>query len=324
MESIHRPRRGLSGLFWAVDNREDPPVPFQVVHRTRYAYDAPVRPGRHRLMLRPRDSHDLRLLNATLSIAPQANVEWRHDVFGDSIGLATFTGETTELAIQSRLLIERFPLDLDHAERRAARAWPFVYDGDDRADLGALAIPERLEDEEAVMGWVRERLGDPAAHSATDLLYRPSETIHGALAYAAREAEGAQSARATIERGSGTCRDYAQLMIEAARALGYGARFVTGYLHSPALDDGAADGRATVGAAATHAWAEVYAPDEGWIAFDPTNNAIESRDLIRVAAVRTARQASPVSGGFRGAAASTMDVTVEIAEATGSPDGPPA
>lgn len=299
-------------------------MPFQVVHRTSYAYDAPVRLGRHRLMLRPRDSHDLRLLDATLSISPDAAVEWRHDVFGNSIGLASFTAETTELAIESRLLIERFPLALDACERGAARPWPFVYDGDDRADLGALAIPERLEDEEPILAWVRERLGDPAAHSATDLLYRLSETIHGALTYAAREAEGTQSARATIERGSGTCRDYAQLMIEAARVLGYGARFVTGYLYSPALDDGAADGRASVGAAATHAWAEAFAPDEGWIAFDPTNNAIESRDLIRVAAVRTARQASPVSGGFYGKAASTMEVTVEIAEVPGAPDGPPA
>lgn len=301
-------------------------MPFQVVHLTRYRYDAPVRLAPHRLMLRPRDSHDLRLLDATLSIAPAARVVWRHDAFGNSVGVASFEGETTELAIESRLLIQRYPMAFDPGARCAARPYPFVYDGDDRADLAALTIPERLEDEDVIRAWLRERLGEveTAGLTATELLHRLSRTIHGALAYAARDAEGTQSARETIALSSGSCRDYALLMIEAARVLGYGARFVTGYIYSPELDDGAADGTAAVGAAATHAWAEVFAPDEGWIAFDPTNDAVESRDLIRVAAVRAARQAAPIAGGFYGKASSTLEVTVEIAEVPDPQGGAPA
>ncbi len=301
-------------------------MPFHVLHRTLYRYDAPVRLGPQRLMLRPRDSHDLRLRDATLAISPAATVTWRHDVFGNSVGIASFEGEATELSIESRLVIDRFPLAFDEGPRPEARRYPFAYDGDDRTDLGALLIPERLEDEAAVKAWVVERLGpvEGGAFSAAGLLGALSETIHGALTYAAREAEGTQTALQTIASGVGTCRDYALLMIEASRALGFGARFVTGYLYSPALDDGAADGTATVGAAATHAWAEVFAPDEGWVAFDPTNDAVESRDLIRVAATRAARQASPVSGGFTGAAGSTMEVTVEITESADDPEAAPA
>lgn len=293
-------------------------MPFHVLHRTHYRYSAPVQLGPQRLMLRPRDSHDLRLRSATLAISPAATVTWMHDVFGNSVGIATFEGQATELSIESRLVIDRYPLPFDDGPRAQARRYPFAYDGDDRTDLGALLIPERLEDEAAVKAWVISRLGpvDGGAFTAAGLLAALSETIHTALHYAARTAEGTQTALETITSGTGTCRDYALLMIEASRALGFGARFVTGYLYSPALDDGAADGSATVGAAATHAWAEVYAPDEGWVAFDPTNDAVESRDLIRVAATRAARQASPVSGGFTGAAASTLDVTVEITEAT--------
>jgi hypothetical protein len=61
----------------------------QVEHRTVYRYAKPVRFGEHRMMFRPRDSHDLRLLTTTLTIAPAASVRWLHDVFGNSIGIAT-------------------------------------------------------------------------------------------------------------------------------------------------------------------------------------------------------------------------------------------
>jgi transglutaminase-like putative cysteine protease len=294
-------------------------MPFEVVHRTRYAYAAPVTLGPHRLMLRPRDSHDLRLLDAGLTISPPATVTWRHDVFGNSIGMATFDAPTDELLIESRLVLERYPLPLDRDGEGPGRRYPFTYDADDRTDLGALTTPERLEEEETVRAWIRERVGDveTAGMTATDLLGSLSSAVHAGLTYEAREAEGTQTAAETIARGAGTCRDYAQLMIEAARVLGFGARFVTGYLYCPALDAGAQEGRTTVGAAATHAWAEVFAPDEGWIAFDPTNDAVESRDLIRVASVRSARQAAPISGSFTGTGPGTMEVTVEIREVPG-------
>ncbi|TVQ57595.1 MAG: transglutaminase family protein [Rhodobacteraceae bacterium] len=284
---------------------------FEVTHLTRYAYDAPVRLGPHRLMLRPRDSHDLRLIEATLRVSPKAVIEWRHDVFGNSVGRAAFEGETATLDVESRLVLERYPPPPDETAPDRRRH-PFAYEADDRVDLGALLTPERLEDAEAVKAWAQGAMGldESANPPVPELLRRLTAAIHGAIRYEARETEGTQSARETLTRGAGTCRDLAQLMIEAARAFGFGARFVTGYLYSPGLDGAA--GPETVGAAATHAWADVYDPDLGWVAFDPTNDAVESRDLIRVATVRAPRQAAPVAGSFTGDAQATMTVSVRV------------
>ena len=114
----------------------------------------------------------------------------------------------------------------------------------------------------------------------------------------AREEEGTQTPVETIERKSGTCRDYALLLIEAARSLGFGARFVTGYLYDPALDGG----DAMQGAGATHAWAEIYLPGAGWVEFDPTNGLVAGENLIRVAVTRDPAQAVPIAGSFAGEA----------------------
>ena len=109
--------------------------------------------------------------------------------------------------------------------------------------------------------------------------------------------EGTQAPLETLERKSGTCRDFALLFIEAVRSLGFGARFITGYLYDPALDG--AQG-AMQGSGATHAWAEVYLPGAGWVEYDPTNGLIAGENLIRVAVTRDPSQAIPISGTFAG------------------------
>jgi len=214
--------------------------------------------------------------------------------------------------IESRLVLERYPAAPVETAPEGERPYPFTYDPDDRADLGALTTPERLEDQDAVRNWVDavlgQTVGGPTACSA--LLAELNRAVADGVAYAERHEEGVQTAAETLARGTGSCRDFAQLFIEAARTLGFGARFVTGYIYSPALDTG--DGPAAVGAAATHAWAEAFHPDVGWIAYDPTNRAIESGDLIRVAATRSARQAAPISGAYTGSTGSTMTVEVAV------------
>jgi transglutaminase-like putative cysteine protease len=120
--------------------------------------------------------------------------------------------------------------------------------------------------------------------------------IHQTFRYARRESEGVQAPGETIRLGSGTCRDFALLFMEAARRLGFAARFVTGYLHDEASDP--RGGEEMTGGGATHAWADVFVPGAGWVEFDPTNRIVASRNLIRVATTRTPSQALPVSGTF--------------------------
>jgi transglutaminase-like putative cysteine protease len=279
-----------------------------VRHATVYRYAAPVTFGQHRLMLRPRDSHDLRLTGAELALSPPGTVRWMHDVFGNSVALVDFSARAAELSIVSTLTIERYGLArLEFRIAPEAENYPFMHSADDRTDLGRLRerhYPDRGEVEE----WARAFVIETPANTF-NLLATMNGAIRGSFDYRTREEEGTQSPVETIEKKSGTCRDYALLFIEAARALGFGARFVSGYLYDPALDGG----EAMQGAGATHAWAEVYLPGAGWIEFDPTNGLVAGENLIRVAVTRDPAQAAPIAGSFAGEGAYLgMDVEVTV------------
>jgi len=266
-----------------------------VRHTTQYRYSAPVTFGQHRLMLRPRDSHDLRLVGAELALSPPGKVRWLHDVFSNSVALVDFEAPASELSIVSTLTIERYPNErLDFAIAPEAESYPFMHSADERSDLGRLRerhYPDRGEVEE----WARQFILETPTNTF-NLLALMNASFRGSFSYNAREEEGTQAPHETLATGTGTCRDYALLFIEAARSLGFGARFVTGYLYDPALDGG----DAVLGAGATHAWAEVYLPGAGWLDFDPTNGLIAGENLIRVAVTRDPTQAVPIGGTFAG------------------------
>src|SRR4051812_9878112 len=279
-----------------------------VRHATTYRYSGPVTFGQHRLMLRPRDSHDLRLVGAELALSPPGNVRWMHDVFGNSVALVDFEAPAAELKVVSTLSIERYALARpDFPIAPEAETYPFMHSADDRSDLGRLR-ERHYQDRGEVEEWARQFIFETPTNTF-NLLATMNAAIRGSFAYNAREEEGTQTPVETLERKSGTCRDYALLFIEAARSLGFGARFVTGYLYDPALDGG--DG--VQGAGATHAWADIYLPGAGWVEFDPTNGLIAGENLIRVAVTRDPAQAVPIGGSFSGGGkfvAMDVDVTV--------------
>lgn len=150
------------------------------------------------------------------------------------------------------------------------------------------------------------------------LLIRMTESIKHNFTYIAREAEGVQTAVETLNLRSGTCRDYALLMMEGVRSLGMAAHFVTGYLYDPALDSGIGGGTnmtgnmPTQGAGATHAWCQVYLPGLGWVSFDPTNGRYDSPDLIRIGIARAPEQAQPLSGLIKGDPSTALGMIVDV------------
>jgi transglutaminase-like putative cysteine protease len=281
-----------------------------VRHSTVYRYARPVTFGPHRLMLRPRDSHDLRLVRTELTLSPPAQMRWLHDVFGNSVAIANFTAEGSELRIESVLHLERYALDQPVFELEDdASTYPFVYSSEDRTDLGRLLERHTPDPGGVIDGWARGFVKEKQTDSLA-LLADINGSIKEQLAYEPRNEEGTQTPIETLERGSGTCRDFAFLMIEAARSLGFGARFVTGYLYDPKLDAGGDDG--TRGAGATHAWCEIYLPGAGWVEYDPTNAIIGGAALLRVAVTRDPSQASPISGSFEGGQGDYQGMSVEV------------
>ena len=281
-----------------------------VKHTTVYRYARPVLFEEHRLMFRPRDSHDMRLLSTRLRITPSAQVRWLHDVFGNSIAIASFAEPAAELRLESEITVEHYGVqNPEFPIERYARTVPFSYARDDIPDLGR-TIERHYEDpQHKVDAWVRRFLS-PDGWTETDaLLVAITRAIKDNFRYQVRLQDGVQTPAETLERGSGTCRDYALLMMEAVRGLGMAARFVSGYLY-----DSSVDGMHTgiVGAGATHAWMQVYLPGSGWVEFDPTNGLVGGPSLIRVVVARDPSQAIPVQGSYIGMAEDFLDMTVDV------------
>jgi transglutaminase-like putative cysteine protease len=284
-----------------------------VRHTTVYRYNRPVKLGDHRLMLRPRDSHDLRLIKTNLTFSPAASLRWIHDVFGNSVAIASFREPAAELRIESSLVLETFADERPPFQITPdALRYPFVYSADDRIDLGRLQERQYPDRDDRLGAWARGFVrSNPTDTSA--LLADLNNGVKAQISYQSRETEGTQTPVETLNRGWGSCRDLAVLLIEAARSLGFGARVVTGYLYRASADT---DSPAAIGADTTHAWADIYVPGSGWIAYDPTNGTIGGHDLIRVAVTRDISQAVPISGSFVGTPGSYLGMTVDVTVAS--------
>lgn len=280
---------------------------FRVRHVTSYAYAEPVRFGQHRLLFRPRDSHDQRLLSAELSVSPEATVHWVHDVFGNCVTVADF-GELpdTELRFETNIVLDHTPqmVPAFQTENRA-KLWPFEYDPDFLPDLAAYIRPHHPDAE--VEAWARRFTRSGLETETGHLLMTMTAGIRESFIYSRRTDPGTQPPIQTLTTRKGTCRDFALLMIEACRSLGLAARFVTGYIYVPSRD-----GPSLRGGGATHAWVQVFVPGAGWIEFDPTNGIIGNRDLIRVAVAREPRQAKPLSGSYVGDRSKYLGMTVQV------------
>jgi len=260
-------------------------------------------------MLRPRESRDLRLTSQNLTIAPVTVPTWAHDVFGNAVAVATFTALTDKLVIDSVANISLNTADWPvFAIAASAISYPFRYSTDEWTDLGALAIAQHPDPAERLQNWARGFVRSSPTDTLS-LLKDLNAGVAQSIQYQSREVEGTQSPNETLDRGWGSCRDFAVLFAEAARKLGFGTRVVSGYLHDPNHDRlGSAE------AGSTHAWAEVFVPGAGWITFDPTNRSVGGSNLIPVAVARDIRQCTPVSGSFFGNRDSfrNMDVQVSV------------
>lgn len=284
-------------------------------HTTTYRYREEVSLGPHRLMLRPRETRELQLLTHALSFTPAASVTWAHDVAGNAIATATFDAPTDHLVIESRATLKlTAPAWPVFAISASAIEHPFLYADDDWTDLGALTIPQYGDPNGRFSQWVESFvMGRPT--DTLSLLKDISNGVFTQIAYLSRDTEGTQSPIETLERGWGSCRDFAVLLAEAARTLGFGARIVSGYLSDPA---GSLLGSA--GSGSTHAWVEIFLPGAGWIAFDPTNRSVGSHNLIPVGVGRDIHQVVPVSGSFVGRQDALCDLAVDVSVRIGSHD----
>ena len=289
-----------------------------IVHTTTYRYRHKVSLWPHRLMLRPRETRELRLLAYALSISPTATITWAHDVAGNAVATAVFDGLTDHLVIESRATVDlTAPAWPVFAIAASAAQYPFVYADDEWTDLGALTVPQYPDPDDRLSRWV-EGFVMARPTDTLSLLKDISNGVFTQISYQSRDDEGTQSPIETLDRRWGSCRDFAVLLAEAARTLGLGSRIVSGY-----LSDAEESLVGSAGSGSTHAWVEIFVPGAGWIAFDPTNRSFGSQNLIPLAVARNIEQVTPVAGNFVGTNVDllSMEVLVRV-EATSGQDNP--
>lgn len=161
------------------------------------------------------------------------------------------------------------------------------------------------------------RYSSPVTFGEHRVMFRPrdrrlnmNQFHRDRFGHARREQEGMRTPLQTLALGTGRCRAFALLMMEAIRRLGAAARFVSGYLHGQVLGRGSDAG--TVGAGARLAWLQAYLPGAGWLTLDPTNKLLGGSQLMRVGVARDPSQASPVSGNWFGAANPCLGTTAAV------------
>lgn len=276
-------------------------------HRTSYHYRQAVQLGPHRLMLRPREGHDVKLVSFDLDITPDASISWTRDVAGNAIATATVPIMTDSLIVESRSVLAVSAVAWPVFDIAASAInYPFRYSEDDWTDLGSLTVMQYPDEAHRLRDWTRGFVAGNPTDTLT-LLKDLTIGVGNGIFYQAREDEGTQSPVETLNRGWGSCRDFAVLFVEAARSLGFGARIVSGYLDSRKEN---LVGQNMTGA--THAWAELFVPGAGWITFDPTNRSVGGFNLVPVATGRDIYQIAPVSGSYAGPTNMLDHMSVEV------------
>ena len=276
----------------------------RIIHRTEYHYNQPVTFGPHRAMMRPREGHDVHIVRGRLDVEPSASVRWLRDIYSNSVAILTFSQPSEKLSI-----VGEVDVDLRDDDPIAclidpnADLFPFQYPPEEQVELIHYRLPSYPYEGPKLQQWLRELYQPGQLIGTFELLHRLNAHIFRSFKYAHRDEAGVQLPCDTLARGSGSCRDFAVFMMEAARYWGFAARFVTGYIQM-------ADGQH----GATHAWTEIYIPGAGWRGFDPTNNKLAGNEHVSVGVAREQEKAAPISGVWEGPANAfnRMDVSVQV------------
>ena len=276
----------------------------RIIHETTYRYKTAVRFGPHRLVLRPREGHDVQVKDMRLEISPPFELKWSRDVFGNSVATAYFLSPADQLTIRSEVLLQQTaPFPLQSARPTIVVPFPVEFSGLESTVAAAYLATTFPDDVARVKQWVAAAIELRAVSGAEEAVAAVARTIRDTIQYRRRDAKGVQTPGETLAASSGSCRDMATLMLEALRVIGLPARFASGYLDCAASE---------AGRASTHAWAEAYLPEIGWTGYDPTLGEATSGHHVVTGVSNHPRGVMPVGGTFFGEQGFYLGMTVAV------------
>lgn len=288
----------------------------RIDHRTRHHYEAPVSFSEHKLYLRPLDNHLRHISKFSVETKPASRQRWVRDAYGNLVLVCNFgLEEATELEFHTQIelsVVDENPFDF--ILEPYAVSYPFEYKPTDQKALSAYSGVSAKPGELTVLNWFYSAVDQPNQHpNVVQFLSELNEAIRRDIAYQRRDEEGIQLPDETLKLRSGSCRDMAVLFISIVRQLGFAARFVSGYLYDPPVEDGGEHifNRAV---GSMHAWAEVYLPGAGWKGFDPTNGILSNSYFIPSGVSHEPKGVDPVQGVYyaKTSVHSSMEVDLSI------------
>ncbi len=242
-------------------------------------------------MMRPRQGHGVQLESCAFAISISHRLRWIRDLHENNVGLIDFIAPASELIITGDFVLDiREENPFNFVISPEALEYPFSYEQELFVELRPLIRTTYARDVDRLREWLKPFWHPGKRADTLELLQQLNSHIYRTFRYQRRLERGVQSPAETLEKNSGSCRDFATLFVETCRLMGLAARFVSGYMYSPDI----------TGRMSMHGWAEVYLPGAGWIGFDPSWGILADSHYFAVAVTRHSEHAPPISGTYVG------------------------
>lgn len=281
-----------------------------VRHDTKYTYSSPVQRSFHRLHLRPLIDRHQRVLRHSLFISPTVPLVEYEDVFGNNAAWFELRQSYSEMTISAESEVELTDSDpFAFANTPIRPSFPLVWMPWEHKMLSPYLTPQELPDTQLhevldyAMSFVERNQSD-----LMETLYAINLSFLKDFQYSPGATNLATTAFDVLCNKRGVCQDFANLFICMARLMGIPARYVWGYIYTGNT------GPTRAGSDATHAWVQLYIPNVGWKAFDPTNGVLPQLDHVRVGYGRNYRDAAPITGTLYTPTTESLTVSVEVTD----------
>ena len=286
---------------------------YAIRHITRFTYDAPIRESVMEIRMQPRTELAQRCLRFELATQPRAHVSSYVDLMGNTVHHFDIPSEHTELVITAQAIVEFVgDNDLTTPATTTMEAWKEIDEATQGADAWEMIRPSTFVRQTPLLQEFAESLDVDRGMDPGSVVLALSNAVHQSFEYRTATTRVDSPIDEALASRQGVCQDFAHILIALLRRLGVPGRYVSGYLfHS--RGELAAEG-------ATHAWVEAWLPGAGWVGVDPTSNVLAGERHVRVAIGRDYADVAPTRGVYKGAAAGTLAVAVQVSR----DDLPPA